>query len=97
MTLAELTLPEIRGTTQPPHLLLPQDDNSSRFDGVPGSQVVPSAQLLPVLVSFPLTVPCGPGDADVVPPPIAHEEGQLGYLESKHGLLLNSHILNGQI
>jgi len=50
-----------------PYLFLPQDDDSTRFDGVPGCEVLTSTQLLPILVSLPLAIPCGPGDADVVP------------------------------
>lgn len=53
-------------------LLLPQDDNSTRFDGVPSGQVVAGAELSPILVSVPLAIPCGPGNADVVPPSISH-------------------------
>lgn len=65
------------------HLLLPQDDHSSRFDGVPGCQVVTSSQLLPVLVSLPLTISRGPRDADVVPPAVANLQGKLSNLGSK--------------
>lgn len=63
------------------HLLLPQDDDSPRFDGVPGCQVVASAHLPTVLVSLPLAVTRGPGDADVMPPSITYLQGQLGNLQ----------------
>ena len=68
------------------YLLLPEDEDPSRLDGVPGGQVVSSTQLLPVLVGLPQAVPSGPGDADVVPPPVTHRQGQLGHLDrSEHG------------
>ena len=54
------------------HLLLAEDDHPSRFNWVPGGQVVPGAQALAVLVSLPETVPGRPGDADVVPAAITH-------------------------
>lgn len=55
-----------------PYLLLPQYDDPPWFDRVPGRQVVTGTQLRSVLVSLPLAVTRGPGDADVVPPPITH-------------------------
>lgn len=66
-----------------PYLLLPKDDDSSRFDGVPGRQVVSGAPLRTILVSLPLAIPCGPGDANVVPPSITYLQRQLGNLWSK--------------
>ena len=54
------------------HLLLAEDDHPSRFNWMPGGQVVPGAKALAVLVSLPETVPGRPGDADVVPAAVAH-------------------------
>lgn len=71
-----------------PYLFLPQDDDSAWFDWVPGCQVISTPPLLTVLVRVPLAVPCGPGDANVVPPPITHLQRQLGNLLSKE----NQHI-----
>lgn len=62
------------------HLLLAQDDHSSRFNWVPGGQVVPGAQTLAVLVGLPEAVPGCPGDADVVPAAVAHRQRELGHL-----------------
>lgn len=66
-----------------PHLFLSQDDHPSRFNWVPGGQVLPGAQPLPVLVRLPEAVPCRPGDAYVVPAAVAHRQGQLGHLGKK--------------
>lgn len=63
-----------------PYLFLTQDNDPPCFDGVPGCQVVPGSPLHTVLVSLPLAVPCGPGDADVVPRSITHLQWQLGHL-----------------
>lgn len=79
--------PDILDPTPLSYLLLPQDDDSPRFDGVPGCQVVASTQLLTILVSLPLAVPCGPGDADVMPPSITYLQGQLGNLQWQYIVL----------
>ena len=62
------------------HLLLAQDDYSSRLNWVPGGQVVPCAQPLSILVGFPEAIPGCPGDADVMPAAIAYRQRQLGHL-----------------
>lgn len=62
------------------HLLLPQDEHTPRLDGVPGCQVLPSAELFPILECFPHAISGSPGDADVVPLAITNKQGQLGYL-----------------
>lgn len=62
------------------HLLLTQDDHPSRFNWVPGGQVVPGAKALPILVSLPEAVSGRPGDADVVPAAVAQGQRQLGHL-----------------
>lgn len=59
------------------HLLLPQDEHTSWLDGVPGCQVFPSAELLPILECFPHAISSGPGDADVMPLAITNKQGQL--------------------
>lgn len=68
----------------PQYLFLPQDDDSSRFDWMPGCQVIAAAPLLTILVRVPLAVSRGPGDANVVPPSIARLQWQLGNLRSTH-------------
>lgn len=55
------------GPPPTPHLLLPQDEDSPRFDGMPGSQALPSALQLAALVGLPHPIPQGPADADVLP------------------------------
>lgn len=67
------------------HLLLPQDEHTPRLDGVPGCQVLPRAELLPILECFPHAVSSGPGDADVVPLAITDEQGQLCDLRASTG------------
>lgn len=57
----------ISGRFRPSHLLLSQDEDSPWFDGMPGSQSLPSALQLPPLVGLPHPIPQGPADADVVP------------------------------
>lgn len=59
------------------HLFLPKDQYTPWLDGVPGSQVLPSAEFLPILESFPHAVPCRPGDTDMVPLAITDKQGQL--------------------
>lgn len=54
------------------HLLLAQDDHPSRFNWMPGGQVVPGAKALAILVSLPEAISGCPGDADVVPAAVAH-------------------------
>lgn len=76
-----------------PDLFLPQDDDSSRLDGMPGCQVVTTPQLLPILVCLPLAIPCRPGDADVVPLPITYLQRQLGNLQGK-GKAKNIHFMS---
>lgn len=71
---------------KPPHhlksyLLLAQDKDPMRLDGVPSGQVLPGALQLPVLVGRPQAIPCGPGDADVVPATVFQAQRQLGYLD----------------
>ena len=53
-----------------------------RLDGVPGSQVLTGALKLPILVGRPQAVPCGPGNADVVPGVVLQAQGQLGHLDT---------------
>lgn len=53
-----------------------------RLDGVPGGQVLTRAPQLPILVGRPQAIPCGPGDADVVPAIVLQAQGQLGHLET---------------
>lgn len=53
-----------------------------RLDGVPGGQVLTGAPQLPVLVGGPQAIPCGPGDADMVPATVLQAQGQLGHLET---------------
>ncbi|TNN69286.1 hypothetical protein EYF80_020437 [Liparis tanakae] len=62
------------------HLLLAQDDYPSRFNWVPGGQVVPGAQTFAVLVSLPEAVSGRPGDADVVPASVTYRQRELGHL-----------------
>lgn len=62
------------------HLLLPEDEHTAWLDGVPRGQVLPGAQLLPVLEGLPHAVPCRPGDTDVVPLAVTDKQGQLGDL-----------------
>lgn len=52
-----------------------------RLDGVPGCQILPGALQLPVLVSRPQAIPCGPGDADMVPAVVLQAHWQLGHLD----------------
>lgn len=52
-----------------------------RLDGVPGGQVLPGALQLPVLVGRPQAIPCGPGDADVMPAIVLQAQRQLGHLD----------------
>ncbi len=84
--IADLTF---QGPTALPHLLLPQNDDSPGFDRVPRCQVVASPQLRTILIRLPLAIPCGPGDADVVPPSITYLQRQLGNLRSKY-IILNA-------
>lgn len=62
------------------HLLLPEDEYTTRLDGVPWGQVLPGAQLLPILEGLPHAVPRRPGDTDVVPLAVTDKQGQLGDL-----------------
>ena len=52
-----------------------------RLDGMPGGQVLTGAPQLSILVGRPQPVPCGPGEADVVPAIILQAQGQLGHLK----------------
>lgn len=62
------------------HLLLTQDDHPSRFNWVPGGQVVPCAKALAILVSFPEAISGCPSDADVVPAAVTQGQRKLGHL-----------------
>ena len=64
------------------HLLLPEDEYTTRLDGVPRGQVLSSAQLLPILEGLPHAVPRRPGDANVVPLAVTDKQGQLGDLQA---------------
>lgn len=59
------------------HLLLPEDEHTPRLDGVPRGQVLPGAELLPILESLPHAIPRRPGDTDVVPLAVTDKQGQL--------------------
>lgn len=59
------------------HLLLSKDKHTPWLDGVPGGQVLPSAELLPILEGLPQAIPRRPGDTDVVPLAITDKQGQL--------------------
>lgn len=63
-----------------PHLLLTEDDHPSRFNWMPGGQVVPGAKALSILISLPEAISGCPGDADVVPAAVAQGQRQLGHL-----------------
>lgn len=58
------------------YLLLPQDEDPSRFDGVPGGKIQPGPPQHAVLVGLPLSVPSGPGHAHMMPLPIADRQWQ---------------------
>lgn len=62
------------------HLLLTQDDHPSRFNWVPGGQVVPGAKPLAILVSLPEAVSGRPSDADVVPAAVTQGQRKLSHL-----------------
>lgn len=64
------------------YLLLAQDKDPMRLDGVPGSQVLARAPQLPILVGRPQAVPRGPGNTDVVPFLVLQAQGQLGDLDT---------------
>lgn len=49
------------------YLFLSQYEDSSRFDGMPGSKSLPPALHLPPLVGLPHPIPQGPADTDVLP------------------------------
>lgn len=49
------------------HLFLPQYEDTSWFDGMPGSQPLSPPLHLPPLVGLPHAVPQGPADTDVLP------------------------------
>lgn len=52
------------------YLLLPQDQQALRFDGVIWSQVLSTPSLDTILKSFPNAITSGPGYADVMPLPV---------------------------
>ena len=58
-----------------PYLLLAQDKDPMRLDGVPGGQVLTRAPQVPILVGRPQAIPGGPGDADVVPAIVLQAQG----------------------
>lgn len=58
------------------YLLLPQDEDPSRFDGMPGREIQAGPSLHTVLVGLPLSVPGGPGHAHMVPLPIVDRQRQ---------------------
>lgn len=58
------------------YLFLAEDEHSARLDGVPGGQALPWASLHAVLVSLPHTIPCGPGNAQVMPLAVCYGERQ---------------------
>lgn len=57
------------------HLLLSQNEHSSRFDGLPGVKIIPRSSLCSVLKNLPYSIPCQPGHTHVVPFPIMQREG----------------------
>lgn len=63
------------------YLLLPEDQQALRFDGVIGSQVLSAPPLDSILESFPNAITSRPGHTDVMPLPIVDEERQLCHLE----------------
>lgn len=73
------------------YLFLPQNEDPSRFEGVPGGKVVPSAPLHAILVRLPLSIACGPGHADMVPLPVAQRQGE------RHSLVGGVTEVKGQL
>lgn len=62
------------------YLLLPQNEDPSRLDRVPGGEIYPRSPQHSVLVGLPLSVPCGPGYTHMMPLPVTHGQRQ------RHGL-----------
>lgn len=58
------------------YLLLPQDEDPSRFDGMPGGEIQARTPLHTILVGLPLSITGGPGHAHVVPFSIADRQWQ---------------------
>lgn len=65
------------------HLFLTQDQDTARFNWVPRSKILPSAQLLSILKSLPHPISGGPGYTDVMPFSITNEERELGNLQNQ--------------
>lgn len=65
------------------YLLLAQDEDPSRFDGVPGWEVFPWTFLHPVLVGLPGTIARWPRHAHVMPFPIFHSYGHCHRLKKQ--------------
>lgn len=63
------------------YLLLTQDQQALRFDGMIRSQILPAPSLDTILESFPNTIAGGPGHTDVMPLSIIDQKRQLCDLE----------------
>lgn len=64
------------------HLFLTQDQDSSRFNWVPRSKILPGAKLLPILKSLPHSISGCPCYTDMMPFSITNEERELGNLQN---------------
>lgn len=63
------------------YLLLAEDQQTLRFDGMIRGQILSAASLDAILESFPNAIPSGPGHADVMPLPVVDQKRQLSDLE----------------
>lgn len=63
------------------HLFLTQDQDTSRFNWVPRSKILPSAKLLSILKSLPHSISGCPCYTDMMPFSITNEERELGDLQ----------------
>lgn len=59
-----------------PYLLLPQDEDPSWFDGMPGREIQARPPQHTILVGLPLSITGGPGHAHVVPFSIVDRQRQ---------------------
>lgn len=65
------------------YLFLTQDQDTSRFNWMPRSKILPSAKLLSILKSLPHSISCCPRNTDMMPFSITNEERELGNLQRK--------------
>lgn len=66
------------------HLFLTQDQDTSRFNWMPRSKILPSAKLLSILKSFPHSISGCPCYADMMPFSITDEERKLSNLQKQN-------------